>query len=173
MPFSPESSGVPILDARTAARWAEDHRRAGRRLVFTSGVFDLLHPGHVRLLTAARAEGDVLIVGLSSDRAVRATKGPGRPITPEGERAEILSALACVDAAVIFDADTPAGIIRAVQPGVLVERAGGAGDATAGRDTVEARGGRVVQVPLEEGWSTSEIVRKIRSAGGPADQSGP
>src|SRR6478672_13648046 len=91
-------------------------RAAGARLVFTNGVFDLLHPGHVRYLQQARALGDVLVVGINTDRSVRANKGPGRPITPEAERAEILMALDCVDAVAIFDEDTPAEIVRRIQP---------------------------------------------------------
>jgi D-beta-D-heptose 7-phosphate kinase/D-beta-D-heptose 1-phosphate adenosyltransferase len=130
--------------------------------VFTNGVFDLLHPGHVRYLQAARAEGDALIVAVNSDRSVRANKGPERPITPEGERAEILAALKCVDAVVVFDEDTPADIIRAIQPDVLVKGADWAADAIVGRDTVEARGGRVVRIPVEQGWSTSAIVARAR-----------
>ena len=147
------------LDA--AIRFVEDIRRHGKTIVFTNGVFDLLHPGHVRYLKAARAEGDALIVGVNSDRSVRAIKGPTRPITTELERAEILAALACVDAAVVFDEDTPAAIIKAIQPDVLVKGADWAVDAIVGRDTVEARGGRVVRMPVEAGWSTTGIVGKI------------
>ena len=147
-----------------AAELAAAARRDGRRIVFTNGVFDLLHPGHVRYLQAAGAEGDVLIVGINSDRSVRAIKGPGRPITPEAERAEILSALACVDAVAIFDEETPAEIIRAVRPDVLVKGADWAADAIVGRDTVEAGGGNVVRIPVEPGWSTSNIVERIRTA---------
>jgi len=149
------------LDA--AARLAAAHRQAGRRVVFTNGVFDLLHPGHVRYLAAARALGDALIVGVNSDRSVRANKGAGRPIIPEAERAELLAALACVDAVAVFDEDTPAEIIRRVQPDILVKGADWAADAIVGRDMVEARGGRVVLMPVEPGWSTSAIVEKIRS----------
>jgi rfaE bifunctional protein nucleotidyltransferase chain/domain len=146
----------------TIAAKAEGWRRAGKRVVFTNGVFDLLHPGHIRYLQAARAEGDVLIVGVNSDRSVRTIKGPERPIMPEAERAEVLAALDCVDAVVIFDEDTPAEIIRAVQPDVLVKGADWAADAIVGRETVEARGGRVVRMPVEQGWSTSAILEKIR-----------
>ena len=146
----------------TIAAKAEGWRRAGKRVVFTNGVFDLLHPGHIRYLQAARAEGDVLIVGVNSDRSVRTIKGPERPIMPEAERAEVLTALDCVDAVVIFDEDTPAEIIRAVQPDVLVKGADWAADAIVGRETVEARGGRVVRMPVEQGWSTSAILEKIR-----------
>ncbi|MEZ5316683.1 MAG: D-glycero-beta-D-manno-heptose 1-phosphate adenylyltransferase [Vicinamibacterales bacterium] len=144
------------------AAFADAARRAGRRVVFTNGVFDLLHPGHVRYLEAARAQGDVLIVAVNSDRSVRGNKGPDRPITPERERAEILEALRCVDAVVIFDEPTPADIIRLVQPDVLVKGADWAADAIVGRDTVEARGGHVVRIPVEKGWSTSGIIEKIR-----------
>ena len=155
---------MSALTSGEAASFAEAQRRAGRRVVFTNGVFDLLHPGHLRYLQAARAEGDVLIVGVNSDRSVRANKGPERPITPEQERAEILAALACVDAVAIFDEETPAEIIRLIQPDVLVKGADWAEDAIVGRDTVEARGGRVVRVPVEAGWSTSSILAKIRES---------
>ncbi len=131
-------------------------------IVFTNGVFDLLHPGHVRYLQRARALGDALIVGLNSDRSVRAIKGAGRPITPEAERAEILSALASVDGVVVFDEETPHDIIAALQPDVLVKGADWAEDAIVGRDTVEARGGKVVRIPVEAGYSTTAIVEKIR-----------
>ncbi|TAK15520.1 MAG: D-glycero-beta-D-manno-heptose 1-phosphate adenylyltransferase [Acidobacteria bacterium] len=147
------------LDA--AVRYVNDIRRHGKIVVFTNGVFDLLHPGHVRYLQAARALGDALVVGVNSDRSVRAIKGPSRPITPEAERVEILSALACVDAAAVFDEETPADIIKAIQPDILVKGADWAEDAIVGRDTVEARGGRVVRMPVEEGWSTSSIVKRI------------
>jgi rfaE bifunctional protein nucleotidyltransferase chain/domain len=160
-----------MLTRDEAAAFAAAHRAAGRVVVFTNGVFDLLHPGHVRYLQAARAEGDALIVAVNSDRSVRANKGPNRPITPERERAELLSALACVDGVVIFDEDTPADIIRAVQPDVLVKGADWAADAIVGRETVEARGGRVVRIPVEQGWSTSAIIRKIQaSATGSGDR---
>jgi D-glycero-beta-D-manno-heptose 1-phosphate adenylyltransferase len=137
-------------------------RATGKSVVFTNGVFDLLHVGHLRYLQQARALGDALIVGLNSDRSVRANKGAGRPITPETERAEILSALACVDGVVVFDEDTPHEIIVALQPDVLVKGADWAADAIVGRDVVEARGGRVVRVPIEAGHSTSALVEKIR-----------
>jgi rfaE bifunctional protein nucleotidyltransferase chain/domain len=137
-------------------------RASGKTVVFTNGVFDLLHPGHLRYLQQARALGDALIVGVNSDRSVRAIKGPQRPITPEAERAEILAALAPVDAAVIFDEDTPHAIIAAIQPDVLVKGADWAEDAIVGRDLVEARGGRVVRMPIEPGYSTSGIIDKAR-----------
>jgi rfaE bifunctional protein nucleotidyltransferase chain/domain len=139
-------------------RW----RAARRRVVFTNGVFDLLHPGHVRYLQAARAEGDALIVAVNSDRSVRAIKGPTRPLNPESERAEVIGALACVDAVVVFDEDTPADIIRLVQPDVLVKGADWPIDRIVGRDTVEGRGGRVVRIPVEQGWSTTSIVERMQ-----------
>ena len=151
-----------ILTPAEAADLADRERRAGRRVVFTNGVFDLLHPGHIRYLRAARGEGDLLIVGVNSDRSVRAIKGPSRPITSEAERAEILAALTSVDAVTIFDEETPAEIIRRVQPDVLVKGADWGENAIVGRDTVEARGGRVVRMPIEEGWSTSELLKKVR-----------
>ena len=152
-----------VLSAAEAATLADSLQERGGRVVFTNGVFDVLHPGHVRYLEAARAEGDALIVGVNSDRSVRAIKGPSRPIMPEGERAEILAALSCVDAVVIFDEDTPAQVIRRIQPDVLVKGADWPADQIVGRDTVEARGGRVARIPVEAGWSTTEILKKVRS----------
>jgi rfaE bifunctional protein nucleotidyltransferase chain/domain len=140
-------------------------RSAARTVVFTNGVFDLLHIGHLRYLQQARALGDALIVGLNSDRSVRANKGPARPVTPEAERAEILAGLACVDGVVIFDQETPHELIAALEPDVLVKGADWDEDAIVGRDIVEARGGRVVRVPLEAGHSTSAIIEKIKNQG--------
>ena len=139
-------------------------RAAGRKIVFTNGVFDLLHIGHLRYLQRARALGDALIVAVNSDRSVRANKGAGRPITPERERAEVLEALACVDATVIFDQDTPLDLIAALAPDILVKGADWAEDAIVGREIVEARGGMVVRMPIEPGYSTSAIVDKIKRA---------
>jgi D-glycero-beta-D-manno-heptose 1-phosphate adenylyltransferase len=155
-----------ILTLDQAAAFVAEARARHQRVVFTNGVFDLLHPGHVRYLTAAKAEGDVLVVALNSDRSVRAGKGPTRPVMPELERAEIIAALAVVDAAVIFDEDTPARIIDRLQPDVLVKGADWAADAIVGRETVEARGGRVVRVPVEQGWSTSAIIKKAQAIPG-------
>ncbi len=137
-------------------------RAAGQQIVFTNGVFDLLHPGHLRYLTQARALGDALIVGINSDRSVRTNKGPGRPITPQEERAEVLAALGCVDAVVIFDGDAPHELIAALQPDVLVKGADWAADEIVGRDIVEARGGKVVRVPIEMGYATTGIIERIR-----------
>jgi D-glycero-beta-D-manno-heptose 1-phosphate adenylyltransferase len=145
-----------------AVEFVQQLRARGQRIVFTNGVFDLLHPGHVRYLQQARALGDALIVGVNSDRSVRALKGPTRPITTEDERAEMIAALACVDAAVVFDEDTPWQLIAALQPDVLVKGADWAEDAIVGRDVVEARGGRVVRVPIESGYATTSIIDRIR-----------
>src|SRR6187455_1090918 len=117
-----------VLDAAALETFVRDARAAGRRIVFTNGVFDILHPGHLRYLQAARRHGDVLIVGLNSDASVRRYKGPSRPVNSEDERGEVLEALTCVDAVSVFDEDTPAEIIRRVQPDVLVKGADWAPD---------------------------------------------
>ena len=153
-----------LLDAPALERFVRDARVAGRRIVFTNGVFDILHPGHLRYLQAARAHGGLLIVGLNSDASVRRNKGPGRPINPEEERAEVLSALTCVDAVSVFDDDTPADIIRRVQPDVLVKGADWPADQIVGRDTVEARGGKVVLEPVEAGYSTTALIARVRGS---------
>ena len=151
-----------VLTLEKAVTLVEHLRHDGRIVAFTNGVFDLLHPGHIRYLQDARSEGDALIVGVNSDRSVTAIKGPSRPITPERERAEVLAALACVTAVVLFDEDDPQRIIQRLQPDVLVKGADWAADRIIGRDAVEARGGRVVRIPLAEGHSTSDIIRKIQ-----------
>ena len=138
-------------------------RSEGKTIVFTNGVFDILHPGHVRYLKEARSMGGVLIVGVNSDRSARAQgKAPDRPINPEAERSEVLSALACVDAVVVFDEDTPHEIIKAIQPDILVKGADWGENAIVGRDIVEARGGEVIRIALAEGYSTSRLIEKIR-----------
>jgi rfaE bifunctional protein nucleotidyltransferase chain/domain len=136
---------------------------AGGLLVFTNGVFDLLHPGHVRYLEAARRLGDALIVGINSDRSVRAIKGPTRPLNPEHERAEVLLSLSSVDAVVVFDEDTPHSLITTIQPDILVKGSDWGANDIVGRDVVEARGGRVVRIDLAEGYSTTELIRRVRS----------
>jgi D-glycero-beta-D-manno-heptose 1-phosphate adenylyltransferase len=156
---------VGILTWDEAATLVNRVRAEGRRVVFTNGVFDLLHPGHIRYLTAARQQGDLLVVGVNSDRSVRSIKGPDRPIVPERERAEVVAALVSVDAVVIFDEDTPHDVIRHLQPDILVKGADWAADRIVGRDIVEARGGRVVRIPLAQGYSTSAIVRKVQALG--------
>lgn len=154
-----------IASVDAAERLVGDWRRAGERVVFTNGVFDILHPGHLRYLQAARAEGDRLVVAVNSDRSVRANKGPDRPVNPEAERAEVLDALIPVDAVVIFDEETPAEIVRRLEPDVLVKGADWPADRIVGRDTVEARGGRVVRMPVEQGYSTSAIIERVRRLG--------
>lgn len=136
-------------------------KRAGKKIVFTNGCFDFLHIGHVRYLKAARAEGDVLVVGVNSDRSVRKIKGPGRPVVPENERAEVLASLACVDFVTLFDEPDPLVTIRLLMPDVLVKGADWEEDAIVGRDVVEANGGRVVRIPLTQGASTTRIIEKI------------
>jgi D-beta-D-heptose 7-phosphate kinase/D-beta-D-heptose 1-phosphate adenosyltransferase len=137
-------------------------RREGRVVAFTNGCFDLLHPGHVALLERARAEGDLLVVGLNSDRSVRDIKGPERPLVPEAERAEMLLGLESVDRVIVYDEPTPAEAIAMLVPDVLVKGADWALDKIVGRDVVEAAGGRVVRVDLLAGRSTTALVRQIR-----------
>jgi rfaE bifunctional protein nucleotidyltransferase chain/domain len=133
------------------------------RVVFTNGVFDLLHPGHVDVLTAARAHGAALIVGVNSDASVRRLKGPGRPVRTEGERAHLLAAMAMVDAVVVFDQDTPLELIRMLEPDVLVKGGDYAEETIVGAPDVRARGGDVVVVPLRPGHSTTAIIEKLRA----------
>ena len=137
-------------------------RSAGRRVVLTNGCFDLLHPGHVTLLEAARAEGDVLLVAINSDASVRALKGEGRPVIPEAERVEALRALEAVDRVVVYDEPTPLEVVRALRPDVLVKGADWAVQTIVGRAEVEASGGRVVRVALLPGRSSSRLVEAIR-----------
>lgn len=144
-----------------AAAWREAQPGI---VVFTNGVFDLIHPGHVALLEAARAEGDALIVGLNSDASVRRLgKGPERPIVPALARARVLAALAAVDCVVIFDEDTPLELIRALEPDVLVKGSDYTLASTVGADIVQARGGRVKHVTLEDGYSTTALVERLRA----------
>ncbi len=136
-------------------------RESGKKVVFTNGCFDVLHIGHVRYLNEARKLGDALIVGINSDRSVREIKGDSRPITPEVERAEVVAALASVDFTVIFDDPTPKEIIDAIVPDVLVKGADWGISEIVGRDTVENAGGVVLNMPLVQGSSTTEIIRKV------------
>ena len=141
-------------------------RRQGRTVVFTNGCFDLLHPGHVRFLSEARALGEALIVGINSDRAVRVLKGAGRPILNEYERAEVLAALEAVDYITVFDEETPRELIASLLPDVLVKGGDWPIDGIVGREEVESAGGRVLSLPYLEGSSTSEIIEKIRKTCG-------
>jgi D-glycero-beta-D-manno-heptose 1-phosphate adenylyltransferase len=161
---------MAVLSSEEAVAFAERLRGEGQTVVFTNGVYDLLHPGHVRYLQAARAEGDALIVGVNSDRSVRALKGPHRPVHPQDERAELIAALACVDAAVVFDQDTPHEIITALQPDVLVKGADWPADQIVGREVVKARGGRVVRVHVVPGHSSTQLIERMRQAGSTADR---
>jgi D-beta-D-heptose 7-phosphate kinase/D-beta-D-heptose 1-phosphate adenosyltransferase len=149
-------------DVATLRRALAPRRAAGARIVFTNGCFDLLHPGHVRSLAAARALGDVLVVGLNGDASVRRLKGPGRPILTLAERAEVLAGLAAVDHVVVFDDDTPRALVEALAPDVLVKGADWAPGDIVGGDEVVARGGRVERIALVPDISTSEIIRRIR-----------
>lgn len=145
---------------------ARSVQSAGGQVAFTNGVFDLLHPGHVRYLSEARRLGTILIVAVNSDRSVRAIKGPTRPLTPEAERAEVLLAIGAVDAVVLFDEDTPQRIIERIQPDVLVKGSDWGADAIVGREVVEARGGRVIRVDLAAGYSTTELLRRAQTRNG-------
>ncbi len=144
-----------------ACDWREEHRRAGRRVVFTNGVFDLLHPGHIDLLARARELGDALIVGLNTDASVHRIKGPERPIAFEEDRAAMLLALRAVDAVVLFDEETPAELIARLLPDILVKGGDYTPETVVGRDIVEAAGGRVVILPLLEGRSTTDLVERV------------
>jgi rfaE bifunctional protein nucleotidyltransferase chain/domain len=155
-------SGRVIFDREELARVRAGLRAEGRRLVFTNGCFDLLHVGHVRYLAAARGLGDALLVAVNSDRSVRALKGPGRPLVGEGERAEVLAALAAVDFVTVFDEDSPRALIRELLPDVLVKGGDYALDEIHGREEVEAAGGRVLSLPFVAGASTTQIVERVR-----------
>ncbi len=145
-----------------AAAMAANARKAEQCVVFTNGVFDLLHPGHVRFLQAAAREGDLLIVGINSDMSANSIKGVTRPVVTESERAEVLLALDCVDAVIIFNEIKPNLIIREIVPDVLVKGADWSADQIVGRDTVESAGGRVVRVSVETGYSTTALIERIK-----------
>lgn len=154
------TSAGKVRDLATAVAWRQGQRG---RVVFTNGVFDLVHPGHVELLEHARAEGDLLVVGLNSDASVRRLgKGPERPLVPEAARARVLAGLAAVDCVVLFDEDTPLALITALGPDILVKGADYALGEIVGADVVQARGGRVVRVPIVPGFSTTSIVERLR-----------
>jgi D-beta-D-heptose 7-phosphate kinase/D-beta-D-heptose 1-phosphate adenosyltransferase len=141
-----------------------DERAKGKRIVFTNGCFDLMHIGHTRYLQAARALGDILVVGVNSDASVRTLdKAPDRPIVPQAQRAEVLGALGCVDFVVMFDESDPLQLITAVQPDVLVKGGDWEIDRIVGREIVEARGGVVKTIPLVPGLSTTSLLQRIRA----------
>jgi rfaE bifunctional protein nucleotidyltransferase chain/domain len=153
----------PILSLHDAILKFGRGHRGDQRVVFTNGCFDLLHLGHVQTLEAARALGDALIVGINGDASVRELKGEGRPVVCERERAEILAALECVDAVVIFNELTPRETIAALLPDVLVKGGDWAGDQIIGREEVEAAGGRVVSIPVVPTYSTTAMLQTIRN----------
>ena len=155
------SPGDPLPEA--ARRALADWRAAGERIVFTNGVFDLLHRGHAEYLATARALGGRLVVGVNTDATVRRLKGPTRPNVAAVDRAALLEALACVDLAVTFDEDTPARLIEAVRPDVLVKGGDWKVEQIVGRELVESWGGRVLSLPLREGCGTSALVERIRA----------
>lgn len=142
-------------------RIVEDLKKKGKRIVFTNGCFDLLHLGHIRYLEKAKFLGDILVVGVNSDRSVQSLKGPERPILPEEERAEILSGLECVDYITLFDELTPLELISSLQPHILVKGGNWAKETTVGREVVERSGGEVVILPFVEGSSTSNLIETI------------
>jgi rfaE bifunctional protein nucleotidyltransferase chain/domain len=135
-------------------------KRAGQQVVFTNGCYDLLHPGHIRLLEQARELGDILVLALNTDASVGRMKGPARPLVPEGDRATLAAALEAVDAVILFDEDTPRELIAALLPDVLVKGADWS-HFIAGREEVEAAGGRVIALPLEPGYSTTAMAEKL------------
>ena len=138
----------------------QEWRRAGRKVVFTNGCYDILHPGHIRLLESARSLGDILILALNTDASVQRLKGPTRPLIPESDRAELAAALEAVDAVTFFDEDTPRELIAAVLPDILIKGADWA-HFIAGREEVEAAGGQVLALPLEPGYSTTGILEEV------------
>jgi len=157
------SGNAPVLGIDALATLVAGARSEGRVVVFTNGVFDLLHPGHLRYLQAARRHGDLLVVAVNSDRSVRAIKGESRPVTPQHERAEMLSALACVDVVTIFDEDTPATLIERLIPDVLVKGEDWKDRENPGREFVESRGGRMEFERFESGHSATAIIEKVRT----------
>ena len=151
-----------IMDLPALLAWLKPLREAGKRIVFTNGCYDIIHPGHVDLLKRAKEQGDILVLGLNSDDSVRRqNKGPERPVNPFEARAFVLVHLASVDAVVQFDDDTPYALIQAIEPDVLVKGGDWTPDKIVGRDVVEGRGGRVLSLPLLEGYSTTAIIKKL------------
>ncbi len=148
-----------VLALEKACEVIDELKRQGKRVVFTNGCFDLLHPGHTGYLAEARKLGDVLVVAVNSDRSVQALKGPGRPIFPDNERAEVLAALEAVDYVTIFDDLTPRAVIARMRPHVLVKGGDWGLDEIVGRAGVEAAGGRVVSIPVVPGFSTSSLIQ--------------
>jgi rfaE bifunctional protein nucleotidyltransferase chain/domain len=152
---------LEAVAAEELRRILDGHREQGEKIVFTNGVFDLLHPGHIRYLREARAEGDRLVVAINSDSSARRLKGADRPVLPQHERAKILASLDVVDYVTVFDEDTPAEIIEALRPDVLVKGGDYKLDEIVGRDFVESTGGKVKAIPFVEGLSSSNIIDRI------------
>lgn len=148
-----------IMDVEAVVAWKLAVRGA---VVFTNGVFDLLHPGHVSIIDAARREGAALIVGINSDASVQRLKGPTRPVHTSAERAMVVAALEAVDAVIVFDEDTPLEIVTRIEPDVIVKGGDYTPDTIVGADVVTARGGRVVVIPLVEGQSTTSTIERMR-----------
>jgi rfaE bifunctional protein nucleotidyltransferase chain/domain len=164
-----------VVARRTLKRKVDSLKEAGKRVVFTNGCFDLLHVGHIRSLREARRRGDCLVVAVNSDSSVRQIKGPGRPIVPQEQRAEVVAALECVDWVTIFDEPDPLALIRLLVPDVLVKGADWKETAIIGSDVVRAAGGKVVQTDLVPGISTTGFLEKIAAVlakreGGPVDE---
>jgi D-beta-D-heptose 7-phosphate kinase/D-beta-D-heptose 1-phosphate adenosyltransferase len=155
-----------VIPARELETWAAELRGEGKRIVFTNGCFDLLHPGHLALLAAAAEMGDVLIVAINSDQSVRRLKGESRPIYPDAERAEILLAVRWVDYVTVFDEDTPLETIHRIRPDVLVKGAEYGDGEIVGEEFLKSYGGLTVRFPMRGGYASSEIIRRIESATG-------
>jgi D-beta-D-heptose 7-phosphate kinase/D-beta-D-heptose 1-phosphate adenosyltransferase len=153
-----------VLDRNTLKEKVDSLRRAGSRVVFTNGCFDLIHIGHVRYLQEARELGDCLVVAVNSDSSVKQIKEPGRPIIPEGQRAEVVAALGCVDWVTIFDEPDPLDLIRLLKPDVLVKGTDWSEEEIIGAPEVREAGGQVLRIPLVPGSSTSVILEKVRAA---------
>lgn len=156
---APRLPSSKVMDLEAVRAWRVGVRGA---VVFTNGVFDLLHPGHVSILDAARREGAALVVGVNSDASVQRLKGPSRPVRTSAERALVLSALEAVDAVIVFDEDTPLEVVTAIEPDVIVKGGDYTPDTIVGADVVTARGGRVVVIPLVEGQSTTSTIERMR-----------
>lgn len=157
-------STTKVLSAPALQRRLQALRRRGKRIVFTNGCFDLIHPGHVRYLRAARKLGDVLVVALNSDRSVRRLKGPSRPLVRQRDRCEVMAALEMVDYVTVFDADTPYDLIALLQPDVLVKGGDWRAADIVGADIVRARGGRVRSLKFAPGYSTTSLVERMQNA---------
>ncbi|MGD8415166.1 MAG: adenylyltransferase/cytidyltransferase family protein [Candidatus Latescibacterota bacterium] len=154
-----------VIQRGELSDWAGGLRERGKKIVFTNGCFDVLHPGHIALLREAAGMGDVLIVGINSDESVRRLKGPSRPVYPEADRAEILLAVRWVDAVTVFSEDTPLETIRRIRPDVLVKGAEYGKGEIVGEEFLDGYGGKTVRFPMRGGHASSEIIKRIESSG--------